>query len=170
MDTQEIGFRYLLPHYRQELAGSSVEAYVRLLHHLSPYQKRPLQVDDLVQLADRSVFLLTARDSGHGEVINVHRLVGIVRLARKPPLGSLRRGELHDTVVTPGRRREHIGEKLTREAIKRAQGLGYGCLELAVKPAREEAIALFEKLGFKLIQAADPRDEGSHNLYRLMLR
>lgn len=165
---ERIGYEFQLP-LRQTFDVGSVQPFERLFHQLSPYHRRPLEVEDLVRIADQSVFFLTAYDLDHGEELRVHRLVGMTRMVMCSPLGPLQRGEIHDTVVLPGRRRERIGEALTRKVIDQARQLGYGSIELTVKPARTEAVALYEKLGFKLVSAADQTVPGSESLYRLDL-
>lgn len=169
MNHGRIGIEFQLP-LRQLFDTGSVDPFNHLFRELSLY-RRPgkLGVGDLVQIADRSVFFLVAFDLDHGEFLG-HRLVGITRMEPKSRLDGLRRGEIHDTVVLHDRRREHIGEALTRRAIEEARHLGYRCIELTCKPAREAAIAMYEKLGFELITAADPTVEGSENLYRLLIK
>lgn len=167
-DDAHIGVEFQLP-LRQFFDVGSVRPFNYLLHQLSPYQHHQLGVSDLVQIADQSVFFLAAVDLSHGECIEGSRLLGLTRMIMREPLDDLRRGEIHDTVVLKDRRREHIGEKLTRKAIEQARCLGYRWIELACRPARVEAIRMYQKLGFQLVTPADPNVEGSRHLFRLWL-
>lgn len=83
--------------------------------------------------------LLLAWESGQA--------VGCVAL-RKLKDGS---AEMKRLYVRPGHRGERIGQKLVLTAIDQARAAGYGRIRLDTLPSMEQAIALYQSLGFKQI-------------------
>ena len=88
-----------------------------------------------IVLNDRTVYLV-AEDEG--EVIAYGGLWKI-----------LDEGHITNIAVVPGRRREHIGEKLVNELIGLTRAEGIASWTLEVRADNEPAIALYEKLGFE---------------------
>jgi ribosomal protein S18 acetylase RimI-like enzyme len=158
-----VGIEFQIPLLQQFVVGRNTRLR-RLFRGLSPYRHRKLKPEELLEITDQSLVFLVAYDlSSKGEVI------GITRMVRKPLHGTPRCVQIHDTVVSPAHRRQHIGQSLTQKAIEQARHWHYQYVDVTVKPARTEAIALFTKLGFALVTAADPTVTGSEHLYRLML-
>ena len=58
-------------------------------------------------------------------------------------------GHITNIAVVPGRRREHIGEKLVGELIELTRTEGIMNWTLEVRADNDPAIALYEKLGFR---------------------
>lgn len=58
-------------------------------------------------------------------------------------------GHITNIAVVPGRRREHLGEKLVTELIRMTRAEGVASWTLEVRADNVPAIALYEKLGFK---------------------
>ena len=70
------------------------------------------------------------------------------------------RGWIEDVVVDAGTRGMGVGEALSLAAIDEARRLGVRSIDLTSRPSREEANALYQKLGFELRNT---------NVYRLAL-
>ena len=60
-------------------------------------------------------------------------------------------GHITNIAVVPGRRREHIGEKLVGELIDLTRAEGISNWTLEVRADNDPAIALYEKLGFRSV-------------------
>src|SRR5664280_3617257 len=60
------------------------------------------------------------------------------------------RGWIEDVVVDAGARGMGVGEALSLAAIDEARRLGVRSIDLTSRPSREEANALYQKLGFEL--------------------
>ncbi len=76
-------------------------------------------------------------------------------------------GVIEDVVVDEFYNGMGFGQKLNKMLIEKAKKRGVEYIELTSKPKRKAAIALYKKLGFKLIAKATGKD--GTNLYRLYL-
>ena len=59
------------------------------------------------------------------------------------------RGWIHDVVVDESARGRGVGEALTKEALRLAEGAGAISVELTTRPEREAANRLYQRLGFE---------------------
>lgn len=82
--------------------------------------------------------------STHILALEGDRLVGYVRLIAEPSGGHLRQ-----VVVAHDRRRRGIAESLVTCALARARDLG---LPVAFLNARANAVGLYERLGFRVVE------------------
>ncbi len=80
-----------------------------------------------------------------------------------------RYGVIHDVVVDEEYRKQGIGTFLMNRAIALARTSKFTHVELRSKRARTAIGHLCQSLGFTLLEAADPGDPDSTNLYRLTL-
>jgi len=70
--------------------------------------------------------------------------------------------------VLPGFRKKGIGKTLARTAIDEAKRMGYKTMQLSTVPSMKPAIAIYNALGFRLIEPQ--HDQSSKSLYmELML-
>ncbi|MGZ4334431.1 MAG: N-acetyltransferase family protein [Gaiellaceae bacterium] len=101
----------------------------------------PFAVDEVALAFMVEVFDLDLKESV--VALDGHRLVGLANLGRRG-----RRTWLGGVGVVPERRREGIGELLTRELLERARVLGAEDMVLEVIVDNRPAIELYAKLGF----------------------
>jgi ribosomal protein S18 acetylase RimI-like enzyme len=119
-----------------------VSAFERLLPQLSGSAKPLSQatLDELLKAPGNT--LLMARDRAGA-------FVGSLTLVMfRIPTGL--RARIEDVVVDETQRGRRIGEKLTREAIRRAADKGATTIDLTTRPSREAANRLYQRLGFEL--------------------
>ncbi len=156
----------LISLHTKSLPDRGVSVLMCLLKQLSTYQGHPATRDTLTSVVNRSACFITAvadheEQGGH--------FVGIIRIETHLGSDGQRYGELHDEIVAGAFRHNGIGKALIREALAQARRLRVVELSLQVKPYRKEAIALYERFGFKLVSTADPNVVGSANHYCLKL-
>ena len=99
-----------------------------------------------------TILLIAKSDDG--------RIVGTTTLAMfDTPTG--RRAWIEDVVVDDSARGQGLGERLTREAVRRADEAGADHVDLTSAPYREAANRLYPRVGFQ---------KRTTNIYRLVLR
>jgi len=140
---------------RVDIATQVTDELLANLNHLLPQLSStaaPLTFDDLEGVVNSPTSqLFVAR------VDNV--IVGTLTLVVFTiPTGV--RGWIEDVVVDAGARGMGVGEALSLAAIDEARRLGVRSIDLTSRPSREEANALYQKLGFELRNT---------NVYRLAL-
>jgi ribosomal protein S18 acetylase RimI-like enzyme len=123
-----------------EVSHGLVEAFDRLMPQLSPTAK-PLDELALMEiLRCEAITVLVAR--AEGEIVGTLTLVIF-------PIPSGLRAWIEDVVVDEAARGRGVGEALTKEAIRRAQGAGAHTVDLTSRPSREAASRMYERLGFQ---------------------
>ena len=140
---------------RVDIASQVTDELLADLNHLLPQLSStaaPLTFDDLEGVVNSPTLqLFVAR------VDDV--IVGTLTLVVFTiPTGV--RGWIEDVVVDAGARGMGVGEALSLAAIDEARRLGVRSIDLTSRPSREEANALYQKLGFELRNT---------NVYRLAL-
>ncbi len=97
---------------------------------------------------DKSIFLSLYRIHPDGFIIALYdsRVVGYIIAI---PWGF--KGKIMSIAVRREFRRKGIGRMLMEEAIKHLANLGFKEIDLEVRVSNIEAIKLYEKLGFKII-------------------
>ena len=140
---------------RVDIATQVTDELLANLNHLLPQLSStaaPLTFDDLEGVVNSPTLqLFVAR------VDDV--IVGTLTLVVFTiPTGV--RGWIEDVVVDAGTRGMGVGEALSLAAIDEARRLGVRSIDLTSRPSREEANALYQKLGFELRNT---------NVYRLAL-
>ncbi|HEY5120575.1 MAG TPA: GNAT family N-acetyltransferase [Acidimicrobiales bacterium] len=140
---------------RVDIATQVTDELLANLNHLLPQLSStaaPLTFDDLEGVVNSPTLqLFVAR------VDDV--IVGTLTLVVFTiPTGV--RGWIEDVVVDAGARGMGVGEALSLAAIDEARRLGVRSIDLTSRPSREEANALYQKLGFELRNT---------NVYRLAL-
>ncbi len=94
------------------------------------------------------------------------------------PPGSTPRAEFFEAewpiirmlVVHPSARGRGVGRELTEECIRRARDDGAALISLHTSPAMEVALAMYLKMGFKLVQRVPDRFGVPYAVYNLDLR
>jgi ribosomal protein S18 acetylase RimI-like enzyme len=119
-----------------------VTAMQQLLVQLSSSAPMP-GVQELREIvASECTTLLIARDPAQA-----NRIVGSLTLAVfRIPTGV--RAWIEDVIVDASARGKGVGEALSREAIRIAQGRGARTVELTSRSSREAANRLYRRLGF----------------------
>ena len=74
-------------------------------------------------------------------------VVGLVAIQRQ----SANVAELNRLSAAPNTRGHGIGRALVEEAISRSRHLGFGSIYLSTGEVRQDAIRLYQRLGFKLV-------------------
>lgn len=97
----------------------------------------------------RAISYLVARDQDDGSILGVVMGVDHARAFGDPENGS----SLWSLAVDPQSSRPGVGEGLTRRLAERFLGRGRSFMDLSVVHDNHEAIALYEKLGFRRIPA-----------------
>ena len=116
------------------------EAVARLVPQLSP-RRQPAGIVELVELvATPGTSLIVARDGD--DVLGMLTLI-----VYRVPTGI--RAWIHDVVVDESARGRGVGEALTQEALRQAEGAGAISVELTTRPEREAANRLYRRLGFE---------------------
>ncbi len=99
--------------------------------------------------ASRAINYALAEDLASGEVVGVAMGLDHVEAFSDPQLGS----SLWSLAVAPQAAQPGIGEALVRYLAERYQARGRAWMDVSVVHDNEQAIALYEKLGFQLIPA-----------------
>lgn len=119
-----------------------VAAFHRLIPQLSRSAAVPTEelIREIVEGQANTVLIARdCRDNG--------RIVGMLTLVVfRIPTGV--RAWIEDVVVDEAVRGRGVGEALSREAVRRAVGLGARTVELTSRPSREAANRLYQRLGF----------------------
>lgn len=124
------------------LTDELYEAIQILIPQLGPDKIVPARSEIESLIRSESSTLLAARHPGMGDPI-----AGILSLAvYRVPTGI--RSIVEDVVVDEKFRRLGIAEALLKKAIETARQAGAGNVSLSSNPRRQEAIALYQKLGF----------------------
>jgi len=126
-----------------QVTAELVEAFERLTPHLSASKPAPTPAELADMVGSPAITLLVAREpDAAGEI------VGSLTLALfRVPTGL--RAWIEDVVVDPAQRGKGIGEALTREALRVAQGAGAITVDLTSRPVREAANRLYQRIGFE---------------------
>lgn len=123
-----------------EADDALAEAVARLVPQLSP-NREPAGIVELVELvATPGTSLIVARDDD--DVLGMLTLI-----VYRVPTGL--RAWIHDVVVDEAARGRGVGEALTQEALRQAEGAGAISVELTSRPGREAATRLYRRLGFE---------------------
>jgi ribosomal protein S18 acetylase RimI-like enzyme len=120
-----------------------VAAFSRLVPQLSGPEAVPSTSALRAVVSAPGTTVLLARDGRDGPIVGTLTLV-LFRV----PTGL--RAWVEDVVVDEPARGRGIGERLTREAIRRAREQGASAVELTSRPSREAANRLYRRLGFTL--------------------
>jgi ribosomal protein S18 acetylase RimI-like enzyme len=116
------------------------EAIARLVPQLSAGRTPPTLEELAAIAATPATALLVARDD--------ERVLGMLTLVLyRVPTGL--RGWIHDVVVDEAARGRGVGEALSAEALRIAEGAGVLTVHLTTRPEREAANRLYPRLGFK---------------------
>ena len=126
-----------------QITDEVVSAFTRLIPQLSSIAVPPTRDELEKMVASNSTSLIAGRETEvKGAIVGVLSLV-IYRI----PSGV--QAWIEDVVVDANARQRGIGEKLIRFALERAQKAGARYVDLTSRPARTDAIRLYQKLGFK---------------------
>ena len=127
-------------------AGSSselVDAFERLIPHLSRSNPPPPKEEVAELLASPAVTQFVARDDADGRIVGVSTLV----VFRIP---TAMRAWIEDVVADPAASGQGIGRALTEAMLERARALGCSTVDLTSRPSREAANHIYRSLGFEL--------------------
>lgn len=120
-----------------------VAAFERLTPQLSSSSPPPTRSELEAICASPATRLLVARDAeGDGRIVGSLTLV-LFRI----PTGL--RAWIEDVVVDTEARRAGVGGALNEEALARAADAGARTVDLTSRPSREDAIRLYQRLGFR---------------------
>lgn len=108
---------------------------------------------------NRAITYLVAEDETTGEVIGTVTGIDHTRAFADPEQGS----SLWCLAVDPQARHAGIGETLVRRLAEHFKARGAGFMDLSVLHDNEQAIALYEKLGFRRIPAFSVKRKNSIN-------
>jgi GNAT-family acetyltransferase (TIGR03103 family) len=108
---------------------------------------------------NRAITYLVAEDEATGEVIGTVTGIDHTRAFADPEQGS----SLWCLAVDPQARHAGIGETLVRRLAEHFKARGAGFMDLSVLHDNEQAIALYEKLGFRRIPAFSVKRKNSIN-------
>lgn len=108
---------------------------------------------------NRSITYLVAEDEQTGEVIGTVTGIDHIRAFSDPEQGS----SLWCLAVDPQARHAGIGETLVRRLGEHFKARGSAFMDLSVLHDNEQAIALYEKLGFRRIPAFSVKRKNSIN-------
>jgi GNAT-family acetyltransferase (TIGR03103 family) len=113
--------------------------------------------------AARQTTWAIAEDQGTGEIIGVALGVDHVEAFRDPQHGS----SLWSLAVAPQTAHPGVGEALVRYLLEFFQARGRAWMDLSVLHTNEQAIALYDKLGFQRVQvfAVKRRNAINENLF-----
>ncbi len=101
----------------------------------------------VIKPRERSLFYLVAREDSSGHVVGV-----VMGADHKAAFDDVENGSsLWSLAVDPQATQPGIGEALVRKVIERFIGRGRSYLDLSVMHDNEQAIALYEKLGFRRV-------------------
>jgi ribosomal protein S18 acetylase RimI-like enzyme len=117
------------------------EALARLIPQLTASAPPPTREEIRAIVASPCNDLLLARETPGGRIIGALTLVTF-----RIPTGL--RAWIEDVIVDGAWRRRGVGEALTREAVHISGERGVRSIDLTSRPARKDAQALYEKLGF----------------------
>jgi GNAT-family acetyltransferase (TIGR03103 family) len=107
----------------------------------------------------RSIIYFVAEDEATGDVIGTVTGVDHARAFGDPEHGS----SLWCLAVDPQATQPGIGEALVRRLAEHFQARGAACMDLSVMHDNEQAIALYEKLGFRRIPVFAVKRKNSIN-------
>ncbi len=108
---------------------------------------------------NRAITYLVAEDETTGEVIGTVTGIDHTRAFADPEQGA----SLWCLAVDPQARHAGIGETLVRRLAEHFKARGAGFMDLSVLHDNEQAIALYEKLGFRRIPAFSVKRKNSIN-------
>jgi ribosomal protein S18 acetylase RimI-like enzyme len=118
-----------------------VEAFARLIPQLSGPDAIPSRAMLQEVVGAPTTTVLLAREP------HSRRIVGTLTLVVfRVPTGM--RAWIEDVVVDASMRGRGLGERLTREALRRARDRGASGVELTSRPSRDAANRLYQRLGF----------------------
>ena len=120
-----------------------VECFNRLIPQLSAAAQPPDREELEEIVAERSCFLLTAREQTGDEIIGILTMV-VFRL----PTGI--QAWIEDVVVDEIVRGKGVGKALTQAALEIASKQGAKYVSLTSRPSREAANYLYRGLGFTI--------------------
>ncbi len=146
-------------------------AIVRLLQELSPYQRGNIGDSTIHYLVNQSACFLIATDLESDLDSNHHaHPVGLIRVEVWRS-GDKRYGVLHDLVVAREAQNRKLGRGLVEKALHMTRMFELPTVRLAVKvkPSREAALRLFEKLGFQETAPAGRTLPGSAKHFQFAL-
>ena len=126
----------------QTVADHELEtAMARLVPQLTEQSPPPDAAQLKAIVASPAVRLLCARD-GAGRIVGTLSLILV-------PLPTGLRARIEDVVIDADARGLGVGQTLLLDAIKRARSAGARDLDLTSRPSRENAIRLYQTLGFQ---------------------
>ncbi|KAM9408366.1 N-acetyltransferase family 8 member 3-like [Pholidichthys leucotaenia] len=147
-------------------------AWVSLIYYschtiFNSYVRMTLQAD----MGDISGFYLSRPDHcfwvAEAEVNGRAQVVGIVAVVAREN-GGEKYGKLSRLVVSPQCRRLGLGCQLIQTVVDFSKDRGFSKVELVTTSIQEEAVALYKKLGFKLVLTHVPPEITFY--YRLLAR
>jgi ribosomal protein S18 acetylase RimI-like enzyme len=117
------------------------DAFARLIPQLTGAAAAPSRAALAEVIGAPGTTVLLARDRVAGRIVGTLTLV-VFRVPTGP------RAVIEDVVVDEAGRGRGVGERLTREAIRRAREQGATSIELTSRPSREAANRLYQRIGF----------------------
>jgi ribosomal protein S18 acetylase RimI-like enzyme len=127
-----------------ETTPELVEAFERLVPHLSKSNPPPTAEEVAAMVASDASIVLIARDPERDDEIVGTLTLAIFRI----PTGL--RAWIEDVIVDPRVERRGIGAALTNAAVDRARAEGAKTVDLTSRPSREAANRLYRRVGFEV--------------------
>jgi GNAT superfamily N-acetyltransferase len=139
------------PRYREDFERLNLE-WISRYFEVEDADREVLADPERMILKDGGAVLFARLDG---------RIVGTCGLKRRSP----RTAELVKMAVTETVQGKGVGRKLLEAAIAKARALGFDTLYLETNDRLESAVALYRKLGFREVPAAEPSPYARSNVF-----